>query len=1188
MPYKSAKQKRLMQAVAHSPSFAKKVGIPQSVGQKFEDHKAEGGKVSALKSLIAKTKAAKQEKAAAAWWLDKGGGSKPAAPTPVSAAGPAWQPEEHMYDSPPGWEGVEGDEQVFHEPFTNPAQRRKPTNEEKAEGIMRSLRRQREGLRSFDMLDLNELEKRMGPLLDAHSKLLPSLDAYDMHLNTRDLPPEDFMALDRYMGSGFSPLNEQLRHGNHDWADPRDLDQLTERLDSILARYNLLSPMTLYRGVGRRHNNLLHDDPGFQSWTVNPLVADSFSGGDGTVMFMDAPSGIRGLPLRGGNTPSEMEVLLPRNHVVEQIGDPIMDDRTYLPVRLKNEYAGGGKVSGLKHFSEWLKEAAREGHLDFGEDPAAIAKAAPFRIGMYGNNTNPYLKLLRKYGWDPKITPEELAAFESYSLGDLGRMNNPQAVHELANQHPLIANEPLTLYRGMTGVSKPENRFKKGQIIEPPWPQSTSLSHDTTLDFMDPGSFDSAHFTVTNEPGAPLLPMPISGQDELVIPAHSKLVIDDLFDHPEGVLGVKARRVPYAEGGQVSDDESWLSTLADLARKAGLPTLERKETAGNRARFLSALISNWYGLGADGDPKFLGIEDQGPPRAEREGWFDTPEQMQSGDVGLVDQVKALPGLVHDTDSSSAAQNRLNALAAKINQQMGVGKAQGLEEHLVEAGGMMAGQLPVPAAEFAKVREMARMLPKAPAMIARPAAALAEWFGPTVNPSARNYLEGAAAGGALDQLDESTTPQQNLSDLIVEEHSEGGMVGLQAMARKYADGGQIRATANTLSAIKNAMVKASEGDHASALDVLRGSPDAMGDKGIAALLAEFADSMGEVKPPVLKKAEGGKVKGFTGLLKHLAEMLDTPQNAQAMATVANPNPVSPAVKQMAEDIRGGQVRTPVVQPPVKPPMALPDQLKALRQSMSLRQLPPDQLNAVRQLMDPELTLLSNKYQSMYDAKAPGLGNIQQRIAQALAARGYAGGGQVGIGGSGVGGSFAQALPGGTTPDQYLQQNSGGVGPYTALAQNAGRVGTPGDASWWYTYGMGPEYNFYANNGLPTGGSAPGGTPGSGGGGGAQMPTDPISQPLPPGTNYGPAVGGYGWGTQLPGNTDGTGIIAPSPGTSQSPVMTDIGGFTVSPGRFGMQNILGPNGSSYSASEFIAKYGRGAYDTLVSQGYQKGGG
>ena len=43
MPYQSDSQARLMRAVAHSPSFAKKVGIPQSVGQKFESHKAKGG-----------------------------------------------------------------------------------------------------------------------------------------------------------------------------------------------------------------------------------------------------------------------------------------------------------------------------------------------------------------------------------------------------------------------------------------------------------------------------------------------------------------------------------------------------------------------------------------------------------------------------------------------------------------------------------------------------------------------------------------------------------------------------------------------------------------------------------------------------------------------------------------------------------------------------------------------------------------------------------------------------------------------------------------------------------------------------------------------------------------------------------------------------------------------------------------
>jgi hypothetical protein len=35
MPSKSAKQARTMRAAAHSPQFAKKVGIPQSVAKEF-------------------------------------------------------------------------------------------------------------------------------------------------------------------------------------------------------------------------------------------------------------------------------------------------------------------------------------------------------------------------------------------------------------------------------------------------------------------------------------------------------------------------------------------------------------------------------------------------------------------------------------------------------------------------------------------------------------------------------------------------------------------------------------------------------------------------------------------------------------------------------------------------------------------------------------------------------------------------------------------------------------------------------------------------------------------------------------------------------------------------------------------------------------------------------------------------
>jgi len=42
MPSKSKKQARFMAAIAHSPEFAKKAGVPQSVGEEF--NKADAGK----------------------------------------------------------------------------------------------------------------------------------------------------------------------------------------------------------------------------------------------------------------------------------------------------------------------------------------------------------------------------------------------------------------------------------------------------------------------------------------------------------------------------------------------------------------------------------------------------------------------------------------------------------------------------------------------------------------------------------------------------------------------------------------------------------------------------------------------------------------------------------------------------------------------------------------------------------------------------------------------------------------------------------------------------------------------------------------------------------------------------------------------------------------------------------------
>ena len=52
MPSVSAKQERFMQAVANNPAFAKKVGVPQSVGREFT--KKEGGTVKESKAMMKK------------------------------------------------------------------------------------------------------------------------------------------------------------------------------------------------------------------------------------------------------------------------------------------------------------------------------------------------------------------------------------------------------------------------------------------------------------------------------------------------------------------------------------------------------------------------------------------------------------------------------------------------------------------------------------------------------------------------------------------------------------------------------------------------------------------------------------------------------------------------------------------------------------------------------------------------------------------------------------------------------------------------------------------------------------------------------------------------------------------------------------------------------------------------------
>ena len=69
MPSKSKEQADFMRAVAHSPKFAKKVGVPQSVGKDFSTADKsrklkEGGDMKESKAMVAKEMAFMKKKGA--------------------------------------------------------------------------------------------------------------------------------------------------------------------------------------------------------------------------------------------------------------------------------------------------------------------------------------------------------------------------------------------------------------------------------------------------------------------------------------------------------------------------------------------------------------------------------------------------------------------------------------------------------------------------------------------------------------------------------------------------------------------------------------------------------------------------------------------------------------------------------------------------------------------------------------------------------------------------------------------------------------------------------------------------------------------------------------------------------------------------------------------------------------------
>jgi len=83
MPTVSKKQEKFMQAVAHNPKFAKKAGVPQSVGKEFTKSGGGMAKANPFMEMIAKKKAmaGKPAKKMAAGGMTSMGSVRTAAPS---------------------------------------------------------------------------------------------------------------------------------------------------------------------------------------------------------------------------------------------------------------------------------------------------------------------------------------------------------------------------------------------------------------------------------------------------------------------------------------------------------------------------------------------------------------------------------------------------------------------------------------------------------------------------------------------------------------------------------------------------------------------------------------------------------------------------------------------------------------------------------------------------------------------------------------------------------------------------------------------------------------------------------------------------------------------------------------------------------------------------------------------------
>lgn len=196
-----------------------------------------------------------------------------------------------------------------------------------------------------------------------------------------------------------------------------------------------------------------------------------------------------------------------------------------------------------------------------------------------------------------------------------------------------------------------------------------------------------------------------------------------------------------------------------------------RKLPADAARPLTGLASQVYGTDEAGGPtlwtgiipsllrgepvRFSGLVDETLslpellPDAARLATYANPAQMLPGYRELVQAQRRWLDEHGDElipDFARRASERQKQLKERIRTEAGLAQPSSLKDHLLEAAGVMAGQMPIGGVS------------KASSVASKVAGALPEWLMPTVRPSISNYGRGTLTGGTIGALGGDEQPE----------------------------------------------------------------------------------------------------------------------------------------------------------------------------------------------------------------------------------------------------------------------------------------------------------------------------------------------------------------------------------------------------------------------------------------------